>query len=114
MARPRKKVDLEKLAFMAKILCTMKEMSAELGVSVDTLERRYADFIDKQKTIAKVSLRRKCMQIAMDDAHKNQFNALALLFKYCLYTDEQVDKLATGSFKITYERDNSKTPASSG
>lgn len=58
-------VDEEILKGLAAIQCTMEEMSAVLGCSVDTLERRYADVIRKAKEQGKSSLRRKQYQVAL-------------------------------------------------
>jgi hypothetical protein len=56
--RPPKEVNLETLAGLARIQCTMSEMSAVLHVSVDTLERNYADVIKTAQESGRASLRR--------------------------------------------------------
>lgn len=58
MARPLKVIDVELLKKLASIMCTGEEMAHILGVSVDTLERRYADVIKEAKSTGKMSLRR--------------------------------------------------------
>ena len=58
MARPLKEVDVELLKKLAGIHCTIKEMASILGCSVDTLERRFADIIEKGRDEGKMSLRR--------------------------------------------------------
>lgn len=69
MARPKKEVDEELLYKLAQIHCTMREMSDIVGVSVDTLKRRYADLIDKGKSEGKMRLRRKQVEVAMSGNH---------------------------------------------
>lgn len=59
MARPQKPVDPEKVALLARIGCTMEEIAAELEVSVDTLERRFAEVIKTGKKRFAVSVRRQ-------------------------------------------------------
>jgi len=56
--RPRKPVDLPELEKLASLGCTMKEMGYFFDVSVDTLERNYADVIDKGREAGKRSVRR--------------------------------------------------------
>ena len=69
MARPKKEVDEELLFKLAQIHCTMREMSDIVGVSIDTLKRRYADLIDKGKSEGKMRLRRKQIEVAMSGNH---------------------------------------------
>ena len=69
MARPKKEVDEELLFKLAQIHCTMREMSDIVGVSIDTLKRRYADLIDKGKSEGKMRLRRKQVEVAMSGNH---------------------------------------------
>lgn len=58
MARPRLEIDEDTVEKLASIMCTMEEMSHILGCSVDTLERRFADVINKGRNNGKMSLRR--------------------------------------------------------
>jgi hypothetical protein len=58
MARPRLEIDEDTVEKLASIMCTMEEMSHILGCSVDTLERRFADIINKGRNSGKMSLRR--------------------------------------------------------
>lgn len=69
MARPKKEIDEELLLKLAQIHCTMREMSDIIGVSQDTLKRRYADLIDKGKSEGKMRLRRKQIEVAMSGNH---------------------------------------------
>ena len=57
--RPRKEIDTDLLYKLANIHCTMKEMVDIIGVSEDTLKRRYAGIIDKGRAEGKMRLRKK-------------------------------------------------------
>lgn len=65
MARPRKKVDEKLLRELAQIHCTMDEIAAVVGVSKDTLERRYAAVIKEGRDEGKSSIRRAQYLAAM-------------------------------------------------
>jgi AraC-like DNA-binding protein len=56
--RPILDIDPEMVRELASIHCTMAEMAAVVGCSVDTLERRFADVIAKGKEEGRMSLRR--------------------------------------------------------
>lgn len=64
--RPLKPVDKEQIYKLAQLWCTMEEISAHVSVSVDTLERQYADIIKKGKEEGKASLRRMQWRSALD------------------------------------------------
>ncbi len=64
--RPRLVIDKDLLEQLAKIQCTMEEIAAVLGCSVDTLERNFADVIKKGKDAGKASLRRLQWKGAQD------------------------------------------------
>ena len=68
MVRPLKVPDVSDKAIeqLAGIGCTLVEMEAVTGISVDTLERRYADIIQKGSSLGKQSLRHKQFQKAME------------------------------------------------
>ncbi len=74
MGRPVKEIDEDLLYKLAQIHCTMKEMVDIIGVSEDTLKRRYAGIIDKGKAEGKMRLRRKQIEVAM------QANPALLIF----------------------------------
>lgn len=65
MARPRKQIDVVRLEALASRYCSDEEMASDLGVSVDTLTRRYAEPIKRGKDRAKISLRSKQFEAAM-------------------------------------------------
>lgn len=64
MARPKKEIDIELVKNLASIFCTVEEIAAMVGVSKDTLERRYAAIIKEGKERGKASLRRLQWKIA--------------------------------------------------
>lgn len=64
MARPRKQVDVSLLEGLARIGCTDEEMGVLLGVSSDTLVRRFAEHIKKGRAEMKMSLRRLQIKLA--------------------------------------------------
>lgn len=66
MARPLKPVDENLLRKLAAIHCNQDEMASVLGVSVDTLHRRFADQIKEARDEGKMSLRRKMWEMALN------------------------------------------------
>ena len=64
MGRPKKDIDPNIVGELASILCTMNEIAAVVGCSVDTLERRFADIIKNGRENGKQSLRRKQWKLA--------------------------------------------------
>lgn len=66
MARPRKMIDESLLRKLAVIHCNQEEMASVLGVSVDTLQRRYAAQIKEGRAEGKMSLRRKMWEMALN------------------------------------------------
>lgn len=68
MARPTKEPDVppDVMERMAAICCTMTEIAAVTGLSVDTLERRYAEPIKRGREVGKATLRREQYRLAMN------------------------------------------------
>lgn len=64
MGRPRIQIDRKLLEDLASIGCTTPEMARILGVSEDTLERRFAGIIEKGRANLDMSLRRKQVEVA--------------------------------------------------
>jgi hypothetical protein len=64
MGRPRIQIDENLLAGLARIGCTDEEMASILGVSPDTLTRRFAEIIKKGRSEMKMSLRRLQIRLA--------------------------------------------------
>lgn len=67
MARPRKepRVTEDVMRDLAGIGCTMIEIALISGLSVDTLERRFAEVIEKGRADRRASLRRKQTELAL-------------------------------------------------
>lgn len=86
MARPRKKIDEALLHKLAAIHCNQEEMCSILGISTDTLQRRFAAQVKAARNEGKMSLRRKMWQMALD----GNVSLLIWLSKNELgYTDRQ-------------------------
>lgn len=82
--RPYVDIDEAQLFEMAKIHCTVDEMSRLLNVSVAYLTDNYAQFIKTGRAMGKRSLRRKVYEMA----EAGDINALKLLLKnYCGVSD---------------------------
>jgi hypothetical protein len=58
MARPKKPIDPKLVERLARLNCTMLEIASVAQCSVDTLERRFADAIQRGREHGKASLRR--------------------------------------------------------
>ena len=84
MGRPVKEIDEDLLYKLAQIHCTMKEMVDIIGVSEDTLKRRYAGIIDKGKAEGKMRLRRKQIEVAMSGNP-----AMLIFFGKCLLSQSE-------------------------
>ena len=57
MARPKLKLDANLIETLAKVGCTNESIAIQVGCSVDTLTRRYADVLTKGRENMKTSLR---------------------------------------------------------
>lgn len=86
---PRKKIDLDLMDNLAKIHCTMEEMASILGVSKDTLERRYLDRIHEMRDQGKMSLRRKLFTMALE---KENLGAMIWLSKQHLGMSDKIEE----------------------
>ena len=65
VGRPRINIDLDILGNLASIGCTQEEIASVVGVSARTLQRNFADIIDRFKNKGKASLRKKMYEKAM-------------------------------------------------
>lgn len=83
MARPFKKLDERQIKELAKIQCTMIEIAAVMGCSVDTLERNYAEIIKSAREEGKSSLRRAQYKKALEG------NATMLIWLGKHYLDQK-------------------------
>lgn len=99
MPRQKLPIDEAQVEELAAILCTMEEIAAVVGCSVDTLERRFADTIKTGRDRGKSSLRRVQWRLAQDGNA-----ALAIwLGKQWL---GQTDKLQTTTRDVTKMTDD--------
>ena len=71
IGRPKKELDKEIIASLSQIGCTQEEISAVIGISARTLQRRFADLIKDNKNKGKASLRKRMWDKAIkkDDTH---------------------------------------------
>lgn len=69
MARPKIELDKRQIKELAKIQCTMTEVAAVMGCSVDTLERNYAEIIKIGRECGKESLRKAQWKKAVVEGH---------------------------------------------
>lgn len=67
--RPKTEINLKELKDLASVQCTDNEIAAVMGVSVDTLARRYADVIKRARESGKQSLRRAQWKKAVEDGN---------------------------------------------
>lgn len=73
---------------LAAIHCTMEEIAAVVECSVDTLERRFAEVIKRERDKGKTSLRRKQFEVALS----GNVTALIWLGKQCLGQRDRDDE----------------------
>jgi hypothetical protein len=109
MARPIKEpdVDADVMQRLAAICCTMTEIAAVTGVSVATLERRYAEPIKRGREIGKATLRREQYRLAMN----GNPTMLIWLGKQLL---GQTDKVVTAQSEGTFGLGDSERPDATG
>mgnify|MGYP001159858763 FL=1 len=71
VGRPRINIDLDIVGNLASIGCTQEEIASVVGVSARTLQRNYAEIIDRFKNKGKASLRKKMWDKAIkkDNTH---------------------------------------------
>lgn len=79
--RPRLDIDAGLVSSLAGIGCTVAEIATCLSVSKDTLERNFAADIEKGREKARMSLRRKQWDAAMNGCKKGEkANATMLIW----------------------------------
>lgn len=66
VGRPEIEVDEDLLLKLAEIQCTKKEIAYCLGISQDTLMRRFAEVLDKGHSMGRMRLRRAMWVNAID------------------------------------------------
>lgn len=65
IGRPLAKVDPRQVEALASISCSLPEIAAVVGCSVDTLERRFAEVIAKGRENGRTSLKRAMFEAAV-------------------------------------------------
>ena len=83
VGRPRAHINDRQVLELAKIGCTMAEISAVVGTSVDTLERRFADIIKAGREMSKSRLRKAQWKLALSG------NTSMLIFLGKIYLDQR-------------------------
>jgi hypothetical protein len=97
MARPKKKIDEELLANLSQIHCSIEEMANILNVSRDTLERRYAAFIEQNRSKGKSTLRRRMWGLVQ----KDNLGAMIWLSKQHLGMSEKTEQKIEADLNTT-------------
>jgi len=59
MARPKKKIDGDEVLKLAMMQCTTEEIALFMGVSKDTIERRFAATLKKGYAQGRMSMKRR-------------------------------------------------------
>jgi hypothetical protein len=94
--RPKKEVDFEMVKRLAAVMCTIEEIAAVLGVSVDTLERRGERFrqaLAEGQAQGRASLRR----IQFETAKKGNATMQVWLGKQYLEQRDKTEVQHSGS-----------------
>jgi hypothetical protein len=103
MAPPLKKVDPKLVQDLAALGCKTTEIASVTGVSVDTLDRRFADEMAKGRDNLRVSLRRW----QLEAAKKGNVTMLIWLGKQLLGQSDKIEQLtevaAAPGFKLVVE-----------
>lgn len=99
MARPKKQIDPKLVQDLAALGCKTTEIATVTGVSVDTLDRRYADEISKGRENLKISLRRW----QLEAAKKGNVAMLIWLGKQMLGQTEKIEQTTEASVKTKAE-----------
>jgi len=63
--RPKAKLDVEMIEKLATIHCTPREMGYIMGVDHRTIIKHHGDLIEKGKSLGKMKLRKKQMEVAL-------------------------------------------------
>ena len=86
--RPKLVLDERQIRELASIQCTMGEIAAVMGCSVDTLDRNYAEIISRGRDEGKMSLRRAQWNKAVKDGNPAM---LIWLGKFYLGQKEEIN-----------------------
>lgn len=66
MARPKAVVDETEVEKLAAMFCSLEEIASFFNVNISTIQRRFAQAIDRGRNKGKISLKRKQYLVAMD------------------------------------------------
>ena len=66
MARPKAIVDETEVEKLAAMFCSLEEIASFFNVNISTIQRRFAQAIDRGRNKGKISLKRKQYLVAMD------------------------------------------------
>lgn len=82
-------VDEKLLDDLASICATDTMIAKILRIHMNTLHRRYGERVDAKRQAGQSKILWKLWEIAQDDHHKDQFNAIKLLaYKYLGFSDK--------------------------
>lgn len=116
MARPKLKIDPKLVQDLAALGCKNNEIAVVVGVSTDTLERRFAGEMSKGRENLKISLRRW----QLEAAKKGNVAMLIWLGKQMLGQTEKIEQTTEAKVEakaeITYTAQwgGTSEPASPG
>lgn len=96
MARPKKVVDAKLVGELAAIGCKTNEIAIIVGVSTDTLERRFAAEMAKGRENLRISLRRW----QLEAAKKGNVAMLIWLGKQMLGQTEKIEQTTEVQAKV--------------
>lgn len=91
MGRPRLQLDEKQIREMAQIQCTVAEIAAVMGCSIDTINDRYSHIVKEGREQGKMSLRRAQFKKALEG------NPAMLIFlgKHYLNQKDQIQLTTT-------------------
>jgi hypothetical protein len=95
MARPRLNIDPKLVQDLAALGCKASEISIVVGCSADTIEKRFAEQLQKGRENLKISLRRW----QLEAAKKGNVAMLIWLGKQMLGQTEKVEQLTKTEIK---------------
>ena len=104
-AKFNKEINLNEVRALAQRFCTLEEIARTVGYSRSGLRARarkdpeLQEAIDSGQSSAKVSLRRKQMEIAMNDKHSKQTTMLIFLGKNYLGQSDKLEHKVRSSEK---------------
>ena len=95
MARPRLELNEETIYSLANVGCTNESIAVQLGVSCNTIERRFGPVLKKAREAMKTSLR----VLQLEAAKKGNVTMLIWLGKQYLGQAEKVESVSEQTVK---------------